>query len=172
MNDGWEIRYSLSATDSGEENGPEGDPDEDGLTNLAEYNSGASPRNPDTDGDGLGDLWEVQNKLDPNDGTGNNGPDGDPDGDGLTNIEEMLAGTDPHVDDSAFSILSLQPNNPGILLSWQSLAGKHYQVHACEQLNGDWSPLGDEIVGNGETMTFADETADSVRTRFYRVVMR
>ncbi|MDP2897382.1 MAG: CotH kinase family protein [bacterium] len=172
MNDGWEIRYSLSPRDSSEENGPEGDVDEDGLTNLAEYNSGASPRNPDTDGDGLGDLWEVENNLDPNDGTGNNGPDGDPDGDGLTNIEEMLAGTDPNVDDSAFSILSLQPNNPGIVLSWQSLAGKHYQVQACEQLDGEWSPLGEEMTGNGETMTFTDETADSVRTRFYRVVMR
>ena len=171
LGDLWEVQNSLDANDPTGDNGPDGDVDGDGLTNLDESNSGTNPRNPDSDEDGLGDLWEVQNGLDPNDPTGDNGPDGDPDGDGLTNLEEMLAGTDPNVDDSDFCIVSVQPNNPGVILIWQSRLGKRYQVHICERLDGEWLPLGEEMPGTGETMTFVDETADSLRTCFYRIVM-
>lgn len=46
----------------------------------------------DADGDGLGDVWEMQHGFSVfDDGSGNpdNGPAGDPDGDGLTNIQEF-----------------------------------------------------------------------------------
>jgi uncharacterized protein (DUF2141 family) len=49
----------------------------------------------DNDGDGLPDNWETLYGLDPNSGTGDNGPYGDPDGDGLNNLGEFYAGTDP-----------------------------------------------------------------------------
>ena len=58
------------------------------------------PNDPDTDGDGLPDGWEVDNGLDPNDSTGDNGADGDPDGDGLDNAGEYAARTDPVDPDS------------------------------------------------------------------------
>ena len=35
-------------------------PDEDGLTNIDECEYGTDPNNPDTDGDGMTDGWEVQ----------------------------------------------------------------------------------------------------------------
>ena len=65
------------------------------------------PLNPDTDGDGLPDGWEVNHGLDPLDngvynfrtgqpGNINNGPDGDPDNDGFTNSQELAAGTHPN----------------------------------------------------------------------------
>jgi hypothetical protein len=40
------------------DNGPLGDPDRDGLTNLEESELGTNPRLKDTDGDGLNDRWE------------------------------------------------------------------------------------------------------------------
>jgi len=52
--DAWEITNfgNLSQTATG-------DADGDGLNNLAEYNAGTNPNNPDTDGDGVNDGTEV-----------------------------------------------------------------------------------------------------------------
>jgi glucose/arabinose dehydrogenase len=49
----------------------------------------------DTDNDGLPDDWETAFGLNPNDGTGDNGANGDPDHDGVTNQQEYLQGTHP-----------------------------------------------------------------------------
>jgi hypothetical protein len=98
--DGWEVKYNLDPNDPYGDNGPYGDPDGDGLTNLQEYQHGTDPHNPDTDGDGLPDGWEVKYDLDPNDPTGINGASGDPDSDGLTNINEYEHGTNPRIPDT------------------------------------------------------------------------
>ena len=113
MPDWWEDEYGLDpgVDDSGD------DPDGDGYTNLQEYLVGLSPivANTlgvgwgisldfttdtmtlvlDSDFDGMSDIWEVANGLNPFvDDAGL-----DPDGDGRTNIEEYNANTNPHVDD-------------------------------------------------------------------------
>ncbi|MCB1133560.1 MAG: hypothetical protein KDN05_20750, partial [Verrucomicrobiae bacterium] len=49
----------------------------------------------DEDGDGLSDLWEFANGLDPKSADGVNGLAGDLDGDGWTNFQESLANSDP-----------------------------------------------------------------------------
>jgi hypothetical protein len=48
--------------------------------------------NPDTDGDGMPDAWEITHSLDPN-SPADAGQDAD--GDDLTNFQEFLAGTNP-----------------------------------------------------------------------------
>lgn len=68
------------------------DSDDDGLSNYNEELQGTDPDNPDTDGDGLLDGFEVRfglNPLSASDGSS------DPDGDGLDNGAEQAAGTDP-----------------------------------------------------------------------------
>ena len=70
---------------------PAFDFDNDGLTNAQELAAGTDPNNPDTDGDGMPDGWEVNHGLNPlvNDASA------DPDGDGFTNLQEYENGTDP-----------------------------------------------------------------------------
>ncbi len=79
---------------------PDEDADQDGLDNLAEFESRTDPHDPDTDGDTLPDGWELDRELDPTDSTGINGTDGDLDGDGLDNLAEFESGTDPHLADT------------------------------------------------------------------------
>ncbi len=62
------------------------------MTNFQEYQLGADPQNPDTDGDGIPDGWEVTHGLNPLN-PGDAGEDWD--ADGLTNLQEFQWGTDP-----------------------------------------------------------------------------
>jgi len=118
---GWEINngFDIYSDDSGI------DDDDDGLTRLEEWqqggrylDGGCDPKNPDTDGDGLGDGfevengfnatfidsdldgmsdgWEYYNSLDPLFDDHEN----DPDEDELINLAEFLNGTDPNNIDS------------------------------------------------------------------------
>jgi hypothetical protein len=72
------------------------DRDHDLLSDADENLAGTDPDDPDTDGDGMPDGWEVQFGLDPlvNDVAG------DVDVDGLSNLDEYRLGTNPHNGDS------------------------------------------------------------------------
>lgn len=108
MTDSYEASHGLDpldASDAGQ------DFDGDGLTNLEEFQRQTDPHNPDSDGDGvndaadafptnsaetldsdgdgMGDNYERAAGLDPFDPTD---AGLDPDGNGLTNLEEFLAG--------------------------------------------------------------------------------
>ncbi|WP_075089433.1 LamG-like jellyroll fold domain-containing protein [Verrucomicrobium spinosum] len=97
--DGWEISYDLNPKDATGIHGGGADADDDGLTNLQEYEAHTSPRTFDSDGDLLPDGWElayggVFSPLVANDRFG------DEDGDGLTNLDEKIFQTDPLVADT------------------------------------------------------------------------
>ncbi|HEX3153214.1 MAG TPA: carboxypeptidase regulatory-like domain-containing protein [Candidatus Angelobacter sp.] len=82
--DSWKIAHGFDPNDPSVASA---DTDNDGLTNLQEFQAGTDPRNPDTDGDGVLDGAEVQR--------GTNPLSADTDGDGLTDSEEIRLGTDP-----------------------------------------------------------------------------
>lgn len=90
MPDQWEVDNGLNPNDPGD---ADDDLDNDGLTNLEEYNENTDPNDPDSDDDGMPDGWEVDNSLDPNNP---DDADDDPDVDGKTNLEEYILGTDPN----------------------------------------------------------------------------
>src|SRR5262249_37294734 len=94
---------------------PSGDPDHDGVNNLAEAFWGTDPMNPDTDGDGLPDGEEIMNWLswgigsptDPDsDHDGIDDLHDDYDGDGLSNLLERQLGLNYFLPDSDFDGLS------------------------------------------------------------------
>lgn len=93
--DAWEALYGLATDDDGSvdpDNGPDGDPDNDGATNIQEFNLGSDPTNPDADDDGLNDGGELAAGSDPF--------NPDTDGDGLEDGEEIDRGTNPNLADS------------------------------------------------------------------------
>ncbi len=67
MNDGWEFDCGLNPMSATGEDGADGDPDNDGLSNIDEYQNDCDPRNADTDGDGITDGVEINNGANPND---------------------------------------------------------------------------------------------------------
>lgn len=92
--DVWELANGLDPDDATGDNGPGGDPDDDGLTNFQEYAQWKThPQIADTDGDGLLDGAEVNATL--NDLTTPTGyaPThplvADSDNDGATDLEEV-----------------------------------------------------------------------------------
>ena len=100
--DSWEIRYF---TAPGEDPVADlaailarceatGDGDSDGLDNLAEFNGGSDPVNPDTDSDGLEDGEETgTGSWVSSTSTGTNRLKADSDGDGLLDSQENNSGT-------------------------------------------------------------------------------
>ncbi len=104
--DAWEFLFFGGLAQDGA-----GDPDADGLDNLAELGAGSNPGEPDSDGDGLDDGAEIAAGSDPADpdSDGDGVRDGDEigspllvdtDGDGLADGEEGASGTDPNSRDS------------------------------------------------------------------------
>ncbi|WP_455392626.1 NosD domain-containing protein [[Eubacterium] cellulosolvens] len=93
MDDAWELSHGLDPTEPNDGND---DPDNDGLTNLQEYQNNTNPKAMDTDGDNIPDDWELLHNLNP----GFNDAGKDLDGDFYTNFEEYENNTDPNDDQS------------------------------------------------------------------------
>jgi hypothetical protein len=92
MPDEWEIAHGLNPLIDDSDQ----DPDEDGLSNIGEYQNGTDPNGSDTDGDGMPDGWEVTYGIDPLFDDASE----DADNDGYTNFQEYLYGTEPNNIDS------------------------------------------------------------------------
>ena len=130
--------------------------------------SGVSPSQftltvlPDTDGDGLPDAWEATYPT-------ASDPAMDSDGDGLTNLEEYAAGTDPTNPASVLRITRFTAGNP-TTLEFDAVSNKTYTVQHTDRLpGGSWSKLLDVIArATNRIETATDSSAGT--NRFYRVV--
>ncbi len=114
------------------------------ITNI--YNNGIAGLG-DTDGDGLSDAWETQYF-----GAGNlsQTASGDPDNDGLTNIQEQTAGTNPTVPDT---------DNDGLSDGQEVLT--YLTNPTLTDTDGDGLSDGNEVNVRGTNPKLADTDGDS-----------
>jgi subtilisin family serine protease len=121
----------------------------------------------DTDGNGLPDWWELEyfGHL-----TGTD-PNADPDHDGMSNLAEWIAGTNPTNAASNLRLTLVSATNSGsIVVSWSSVAGKTYWLQrSTNLLTGFNSIVATNIVATAPTNTQTDTVVLPGSARFYRV---
>jgi hypothetical protein len=112
----------------------------------------------DSDGDGLPDEWELAHGLDPFDPTGDNGALGDPDHDGMTNLQEYLAGTDPHNAHDVLRLEFISCSNSVCLLQFNTHTGRTYTVERVGALGPGslWTPFTNFVPTTSGPATVSD----------------
>lgn len=106
-------------------------------TGISAAFSVTAEADPDTDDDGMPDAWETEHGL----AVGTNDAELDPDSDGLSNLEEHTAGTDPHSAASSLMIVRVSVDTAGQLtITWPGVAGKTYHLSTSTDLTTWTSP--------------------------------
>jgi hypothetical protein len=125
--------------------------------------------NPDRDGDGMPNDWESANLFDPDDPTD---AGGDADNDGLSNLQEFIAGTNPRDPSSCLKFDSVEAGSSNITLRFNAVAGKSYTVQYRDNVvSGAWQKRFD-VAPQPTTgpMQLTDSQPPGVPERFYRLV--
>jgi hypothetical protein len=121
-------------------------------------------------GDGIPNGWKQQYGLDPFDPTV---AGADPDHDGMSNLQEYLAGTNPTNSASLLKITSLTMTNGNVRVGWSAVGGKSYLLQTNSVMGSafaDASPV-ITIPGIGPVATNYLDPGNVAgnRTRLYRI---
>ena len=123
----------------------------------------------DTDSDGMPDAWESQYDLNMNDSSD---ATEDKDNDGMSNLDEYNAGTDPTSEES---LLELHINvnkteGQGINLQWSSVIDQSYSIWRTTNLIYNFEQLQSGIPGTPPVNLYEDITATNSSSYFYKVI--
>lgn len=122
----------------------------------------------DTDDDNLSDGWELFYAGNLATLAGSN----DSDGDGKSDLEELLAATDPTLASSVFRLTAADKTPAGFKLNWTGGPGKVHLIEYSPNLTpGSWIPISSTVMpGSGtDTYTDGDPVRSALPTGFYRV---
>jgi hypothetical protein len=120
----------------------------------------------DSDGDGLPDWWELA------EGTDCKVPDSnaDPDQDGMSNLQEFMAGTDPHDAQSRLKLDAKIVNATSVSLEFLAKSNHTYSILYKNSMNApSWSKLIDVPAQDTNWVSTVVDVTSST-TRFYRLV--
>lgn len=174
--------------------------DNDGLSNLQEHLAGTHPKNSDSDLDGVTDGVELNHGSDPllassrptwfdftgkiddlnQDGLSdawvlwnggkNRNPASDDDGDGMSNLSESAAGTNPDDANSNFNLSGWRSAND-FVLSWTNLPYKSHRVETSDGLTGWQGATGlpaSSVSGSRRQVTIPSVFSNADPAQFYR----
>ncbi|HKX60674.1 MAG TPA: hypothetical protein VJS65_02505 [Verrucomicrobiae bacterium] len=116
----------------------------------------------DLDGNGLSDAWERLYFG----GTGVD-PSADPDGDGMDNLTESKAGTNPNDFQSQFKFIRITPQGGGVLVEWSSVTNRSYSILRSTDLLTGFQVLSGNRPATPPTNSFLDATAAPTGKFFY-----
>jgi len=133
---------------------------------ISGLSSNVVPENPDVDGDGLPNIWEIAYF---GSSTGAVAL-ADSDGDGENNLSEYISGHVPTNPASFFSITNIDvnaTNDFSFVLSWETLAGRVYGVNWADSLTNSFTNISGDLPYPVGSYTDTVERAGS--QHFYRI---
>ena len=121
----------------------------------------------DFDGDGMANDFEMRHFGDYTSGI----PGLDPDVDGLSNIGEYIAGTDPGDSNSCFDVESVARDEGDIVVTVQDTSlVRIYRLECADDFagTGTWTPIGSTQSGTGASVPLTDTGGAADPSRVYR----
>lgn len=120
----------------------------------------------DTDTDGLEDGWENLNF-----GGLATTADADSDNDGISNLHEFMAGSDPNNAGSTFTMqMAIDSGSEVITITAPASPGMLYELQFCADLSADeWETIGQPAVAFSNTVTF-ESTLNGDAAGFFRII--
>ena len=132
----------------------------------------AAPTLTDSDSDGIPDWWMIQYFGHPTGEAGDKSlATDDADGDGMSNLQEYLAGTVPTDFNSVLRIqIATELSGNNVLLTWPATAGKNYHVQYKNDLTDPvWLDATGSVIVIGNQGRFTASGDSS--TRYYQVIV-
>ncbi len=120
----------------------------------------------DSDGNGMPDWWQIQYfghlGVDPN---------ADPDGDGMSNLREYLAGTDPTDASSLLKFESAMLSGTNFIFSFTAISNHSYTIQSQSvAVNGAWQKCQNITAASSNRTLWLTNAVAAGTNQFYRIV--